>query len=245
MRASHVIAVAAAVIVLAALLASRAEPGDGREPAAEATHTEAAMPAPGGDDPGPSASAAPLEHASVAAAGIDLEIAAARVTVGALRPDGTRQVTTSGAPSFSVRTPGADVVEHGDGSVTVRRDGTAVAALTPVDDGSARRSAGTATFTLGDDALSSATWAQREGEGGLSLAVVPEPWVRGAGEAALDLLTAQLASAEPETDSDTMRDQLACHHLGAPDKATWNLEPWRPDVGMLGTIAARCNPTDS
>jgi hypothetical protein len=40
-----------------------------------------------------------------------------------------------------------------------------------------------------------------------------------------------------------MRDQLACHALGAPDKATWNLEPWRPDVGLLLIMAAGCNPT--
>ncbi|MBC7292192.1 MAG: DUF2599 domain-containing protein, partial [Actinotalea sp.] len=40
-----------------------------------------------------------------------------------------------------------------------------------------------------------------------------------------------------------MRDQLECHALGAPDKESWNLEPWRPDVGLLATLAARCNPT--
>ncbi|MBE1874401.1 DUF2599 domain-containing protein [Myceligenerans sp. TRM 65318] len=129
------------------------------------------------------------------------------------------------------------------------RDGIPVAALTPEGHDRTKRPddspSGTVALVLGDDALDSATWAERVGEGGLSLAVVPEPWVRDGGEATLELLAAQLAAAEPEAGSDGMRDQLACHHLGAPDKASWNLEPWRPDVGMFGTIAARCNPTES
>ncbi|WP_414647956.1 DUF2599 domain-containing protein [Cellulomonas sp.] len=40
-----------------------------------------------------------------------------------------------------------------------------------------------------------------------------------------------------------MHDQFLCHALGAADKATWNLEPWRPDVGSMATLMARCNPT--
>jgi hypothetical protein len=40
-----------------------------------------------------------------------------------------------------------------------------------------------------------------------------------------------------------MHDQLVCHGIGAPDKATWNLEPWRPDVGLLAVLAAGCNPS--
>ena len=31
--------------------------------------------------------------------------------------------------------------------------------------------------------------------------------------------------------------------IGAPDKATWNLEPWRPDVGLFAVLAGACNPT--
>jgi hypothetical protein len=33
-----------------------------------------------------------------------------------------------------------------------------------------------------------------------------------------------------------------CHAVGAPDKSTWNLEPWRPDVGLILTATAQCNP---
>ncbi|GAB3158919.1 hypothetical protein GCM10027059_04420 [Myceligenerans halotolerans] len=252
MRASHVITVAAAALLLAALVASRAEPGgDATGPTAPATSPNEVPASPPRDGPSPARTPdpPPLEHRTVTVAGVEVEITAAEVTIGEARQDGTRRVTTSGAPSYGTGTSGAEVVEHADESVTVLRDGAVVAALTPEAGGgpagaNASPSRGTA-LVLGADALGSATWAQREGEGGLSLAVVPEAWVRSGGQAALDLLTAQLAAAEPEADSDTMRDQLACHHLGAPDKASWNLEPWRPDVGMFGTIAARCNPTES
>ncbi|MBX9245936.1 DUF2599 domain-containing protein, partial [Actinotalea ferrariae] len=85
-----------------------------------------------------------------------------------------------------------------------------------------------------------ATWGEREG--GRSLAVAPAPWVRGGSTAGLALLEAQLVASEPEAASATMQDQLLCHVIGAPDKETWNLEPWRPDVGLVRVLAAQCNP---
>ncbi|MFD2794334.1 DUF2599 domain-containing protein [Promicromonospora vindobonensis] len=96
------------------------------------------------------------------------------------------------------------------------------------------------TFVVGTHAIESTTWG--ENEGGRSLAVDPTDWVRHAGEAGLDLIRAQLVAAEPEADSDTMEHQLVCHAVGAPDKNTWNLEPWRPDVGLILTAGAHCNP---
>ncbi|MBD5785193.1 DUF2599 domain-containing protein [Cellulosimicrobium terreum] len=95
--------------------------------------------------------------------------------------------------------------------------------------------------TLGTDALRTTSWGEREG--GRSLAVDPTAWARTGGAAAQEVLWAALVAVEPEADSDTMHDQLVCHALGAPDKAAWNLEPWRPDVGLVATMAARCNPT--
>ena len=80
-------------------------------------------------------------------------------------------------------------------------------------------------------------------EGGRSLAVDPTPWARLSGMVGEATAWAQLVASEPEAGSRTMRDQFDCHALGATDKATWNLEPWRPDVGFLATAAARCNPT--
>ncbi|MEG3616683.1 DUF2599 domain-containing protein [Isoptericola haloaureus] len=96
--------------------------------------------------------------------------------------------------------------------------------------------------TLGTAGVAAASWGEREG--GRSLAVDATDWARSAGTAGVELVWAELAAAHPEVDTPTMRDQLVCHALGAPDKATWNLEPWRPDVGLVAVLAARCNPTD-
>jgi hypothetical protein len=96
------------------------------------------------------------------------------------------------------------------------------------------------TFVLGTQAIESATWG--ENEGGRSLAVDPMDWARYAGGAGLDLVRTQLVAAEPDADTSTMGDQLVCHAVGAPDKSTWNLEPWRPDVGLILTATAHCNP---
>jgi hypothetical protein len=96
------------------------------------------------------------------------------------------------------------------------------------------------TFVVGTQAIESATWG--ENEGGRSLAVDPTDWARYAGQAGLDLIRTQLVAAEPDADTSTMGDQLVCHAVGAPDKSTWNLEPWRPDVGLILTATAQCNP---
>ncbi|MFD6445492.1 DUF2599 domain-containing protein [Promicromonospora sp. NPDC060204] len=98
----------------------------------------------------------------------------------------------------------------------------------------------TVTFVVGTESIESTTWG--ENEGGRSLAVDPADWARSAGEAGLDLIRTQLVAAEPEADSDTMEHQLVCHAVGAMDKETWNLEPWRPDVGLILTATAHCNP---
>lgn len=41
------------------------------------------------------------------------------------------------------------------------------------------------------------------------------------------------------------KDQLLCHPMSqlAIFKSTWNIDSWRPDVGLAKTIAAACNPT--
>lgn len=94
---------------------------------------------------------------------------------------------------------------------------------------------------ISDRAIDSVEWGEREG--GRSLAVVPTAWARTAGDAGLALAWSQVVAAEPDAASATMYDQLLCHTIGAPDKAAWNLEPWRPDVGTLAVLAASCNPT--
>ena len=79
-------------------------------------------------------------------------------------------------------------------------------------------------------------------KGGTSLAVTPSAWARAWSQAASVGLWSQLVVREPDADTPRCSAQLECHELGAPDKATWNLEPWRPDVSAVDMIAARCNP---
>ncbi|GII98518.1 uncharacterized protein DUF2599 [Sediminihabitans luteus] len=169
----------------------------------------------------------------------------------------TTDGTTVGG--ITVDAPGADVEVDGASLLITTAEGTAAEGTTTddapaSDDGAAAASSdpgstapGTTgpgapvVVTLGADALVSATWG--EAEGGRSLAVDPSPWARGAGMAGVDATWSAVVAAEPDADVPGMRDQLDCHAVGAPDKATWNLEPWRPDVGLLAVMVARCNPT--
>jgi hypothetical protein len=56
----------------------------------------------------------------------------------------------------------------------------------------------------------------------------------------------EIRTADPAADTPGMWDQFRCHwewaRLIAPDKPTWNLEPWRPLVGYDATVDAACNP---
>ena len=146
-------------------------------------------------------------------------------------------------------TGAGDEQEEADRRVTVERTDDTHAELTVEarrgQDGAGAQGTGRPgrvnfTVVVGTRAIESATWG--ENEGGRSLAVDPADWARHAGDAGLDLIRTQLAAAEPEAASTTMEDQLVCHALGAPDKNTWNLEPWRPEVGLILTATAHCNP---
>ncbi|WP_280422173.1 DUF2599 domain-containing protein [Nocardia carnea] len=56
----------------------------------------------------------------------------------------------------------------------------------------------------------------------------------------------EIGTLDPAADTPGMWDQFRCHwewaRLIAPDKPTWNLEPWRPPVGYDATVGAACNP---
>ncbi|NNH68782.1 DUF2599 domain-containing protein [Nocardia uniformis] len=56
----------------------------------------------------------------------------------------------------------------------------------------------------------------------------------------------EVLDRSPDADTPGMRDQFHCHwewaRLVAPDKPSWNLEPWRPAVGYDETVNALCNP---
>lgn len=146
--------------------------------------------------------------------------------------------------------PGATLSMEADTSVSVLgADGTWLgglvvsgvgAGLTGLSDGTVRFSAaGGASLWLATQAVESLAWGTREG--GRSLAVTPTPWARSGALAAEAGVWAAL-SADPDAAAPTMRAQLDCHLLGARDKATWNLEPWRPEVDAATMIATSCNP---
>ncbi|WP_278262188.1 DUF2599 domain-containing protein [Nocardia sp. AG03] len=60
------------------------------------------------------------------------------------------------------------------------------------------------------------------------------------------LAWSEILAMDATADSPGMFDQFRCHwvwaRMVAPDKPSWNLEPWRPDVGYQATVAANCNP---
>ncbi|MVU78524.1 DUF2599 domain-containing protein [Nocardia sp. ET3-3] len=64
--------------------------------------------------------------------------------------------------------------------------------------------------------------------------------------AALDRAWSEVLTSAPDADTPGMYDQFRCHwewaRVVAPDKPSWNLEPWRPAVGYDATVAAFCNP---
>lgn len=97
------------------------------------------------------------------------------------------------------------------------------------------------TLSFAPTAIERVEWAD-DVEGGRSLQVFPTPWGRSASLAAGAAAWDGVVMLEPDADTDVMNKQLRCHVLGAPDKESWNLEPWRPDVGYTQYLLARCNP---
>ncbi|ADG75806.1 Protein of unknown function DUF2599 [Cellulomonas flavigena DSM 20109] len=175
--------------------------------------------------------------------------------------DGSTHRTVAAAPGVVawVAPPHAGRVEvQPDGSATLHDEaGTVVTALgAPVGadgDPAVWRphgdvlaldvATGPVSFVVGTDALLSAVWG--DADGGPSLLVSPQPWVRRGSTAAQHALVSQVQVAAPEAAAASMQAQLWCHLLGAPDKDSWNIEPWRPEVGTLTMLATGCNPTDA
>ncbi len=175
----------------------------------------------------------------------------ALVSPGALDVDTDGSITVldgNGTPVAAIGPPAPPSGTEGNTPRIDVTDTDATHARVEVDDrvrpvqGSGTAGSGPLQVTLavGTDAIESATWG--ENEGGRSLAVDPADWARHAGQAGVDLIRTQLVAAEPDAGSTTMDDQLVCHAVGAPEKATWNLEPWRPEVGLILTATAQCNP---
>lgn len=178
----------------------------------------------------------PLAHA------VDGAVGTASWAPDPATPDDVALVAAPAGGSFEAQPDGSVLLLDADGSpvAALRVTGGHARLRSPDLLAVTADGPGDVTLVVGTQALARADWGEREG--GRSLAVVPTPWARAAGDAALELLWHQATTAQPEAGTATMHDQLVCHALGAPDKDAWNLEPWRPDVGLLETLLARCNP---
>jgi hypothetical protein len=171
--------------------------------------------------------------------------------------DGSARATVTGAGASAVPVgilspaAGTTASVEADASVALLSpDGAWAGGLvvTGVGAGLAAQPDGTIRLTAADgaqlwlatQAVQSLDWGNREG--GRSLAVTPTAWARTGSLAAEAGVWAAL-SVDPQAATATMRSQLDCHLLGARDKATWNLEPWRPEVDTATMIATSCNPS--
>jgi len=56
----------------------------------------------------------------------------------------------------------------------------------------------------------------------------------------------EVLTLSPDADIPGMRAQFDCHwqlaEFAMPGKTSWNLEPWRPEVGGEEMVATHCNP---
>lgn len=104
---------------------------------------------------------------------------------------------------------------------------------------------------MGKKYIKSATWKERRE--GFTLEVTPTAWARkqhshSAAEDGWDELYAKYKNEGRgiKKNKQGLRDQYMCHQefvtYADSDKATWNLDEWRPHVGYPRTIAMACNP---
>jgi hypothetical protein len=130
-----------------------------------------------------------------------------------------------------------------DPTTTILATTTSVAATTPISTPSAAQPT---VDPYADQALiDHVEWT--EAIDGPRLLVFPTPPGRqttfpGSEERAWQEVLAQSTDA----DTPSMRDQFVCHwewaRMVAPNKPSWNLEPWRPAVDYQATVRAGCNP---
>lgn len=179
----------------------------------------------------------PLDPAAVPTA-TPVDDGSVRISVST----GESILTAPAGTSFRALDDGSAVVEDAGGAFVAGVSTDAPGIRLVQEDPTSVRLTGTAPAGLwfAAAAVQDAVWGKAEG--GTSLAVTPSAWARAWSQAASVGLWSQLVAREPDADTPSMRAQLECHQLGAPDKDTWNLEPWRPDVSAVDMIAARCNP---
>jgi hypothetical protein len=101
------------------------------------------------------------------------------------------------------------------------------------------------------DLIDHATWVYTSGYG-WTFQVFPTLWARSlagntaVGYAAWNELYSKYQNGGLNTNLGSMENQLVCHEVVVavvePSKASWNIDEWRPNVGLLATINAKCNP---
>lgn len=104
---------------------------------------------------------------------------------------------------------------------------------------------------LGLDVISRADWSL-EWNFGRVLHVTPTGWSRAnaggyiSGVSGWDELYSKYRNRGLNTNVEGLRDQYICHQqivaIRAPNRPTWNLDEWRPDVSYAATVNASCNP---
>lgn len=253
MRAQGALVTALLSVLLVACSPSAAEPQPTAPPGAPTSAPATATPTADPTDP-----AVVRESGTPVTSGpVTLWVTAPAVDVrteddGSVRvsaPAGSLLLAAPAGATVSALTDGSAVVLDAAGAflggltsdpwdVQVVQVGPEVVRLTTDSDQTATVSTG---FWFTASAVASAVWG--EAEGGRSLAVTPTAWARAGSQAAREGLWAQVVALAPDADLPGMRAQLECHELGAPDKATWNLEPWRPEVDAIEMIRSRCNPS--
>lgn len=93
-----------------------------------------------------------------------------------------------------------------------------------------------------NDSFSKSEWITRADGVSLSLYPIYAFPTNALMYAAWDTVVAKHGGDNQWSNESGMKDQFHCHNDFASAKRPWNLEPWRPDVGYLATVAAGCNP---
>jgi Protein of unknown function (DUF2599) len=96
--------------------------------------------------------------------------------------------------------------------------------------------------------FSSGKWITRDGKISLSLTHKPYLLSGSTNDKMFKLsdswnkVVAKHKSSSHWKNQTSLYNQYACHYGYAPYKNPWNIEPWRPNVGLTKTIAKGCNP---
>lgn len=104
----------------------------------------------------------------------------------------------------------------------------------------------TADPWLGKTLISKVTLSYVVGKG-TTYKVYPTTWGRWTGSGARWSAWKEVIAINSRINRGNLKDQFYCHfdvvRLRAPNKASWNLDSWRPDVSYASTIRQDCNPS--